>query len=100
MTVPFAAKAPIAEAIPNAFLGVPMPEIELLPAPWLKRGRRFDWLYKRIVKSHPKNLGEFYRCKINGQTLPSAWRMQSSEPRSALPFFQPGSPSQKATSQC
>jgi Restriction endonuclease len=37
-------EGPIAEAFPNAFLGVLMPEAELLAAPKLKRGRRFDWL--------------------------------------------------------
>jgi hypothetical protein len=39
------------EAFPNAFLGVLMPEVELLTAPKLKRGRRFDWLYDRMVTS-------------------------------------------------
>ena len=39
------------EAFPNAFLGVLIPEVELLPAPKLKRGRRFDWLYKEMVAS-------------------------------------------------
>ena len=33
----------------NAFLGVLMPEVELLAAPSLKRGRRFDWLYEQLV---------------------------------------------------
>ena len=37
------------EAFPNAFLGVLMPEVELLAAPRFKRGRRFDWLYDRMV---------------------------------------------------
>jgi hypothetical protein len=32
------------EAFPNAFLGVLMPEVELLGAPKFQRGRRFDWL--------------------------------------------------------
>jgi hypothetical protein len=32
----------IVEAFPNAFLGVLIPEIDLLSAPKLKRGRRFD----------------------------------------------------------
>jgi len=40
---------PIVEAFPNAFLGVQMPEVELLSIPKLKRGRRFDWLYERMV---------------------------------------------------
>jgi hypothetical protein len=35
---------PIVEAFSNAFLGVLMPELELLAAPRFKRGRRFDWL--------------------------------------------------------
>jgi hypothetical protein len=44
-------KGPIVEAFPNAFLGVLMPEVELLAAPRFKRGRRFDWLYDRMVTS-------------------------------------------------
>jgi hypothetical protein len=40
---------PIVEAFPNAFLGVLMPEVELLAAPRFKRVRRFDWLYERMV---------------------------------------------------
>ena len=42
---------PVVEAFPNAFIGVLMPEEELLCAPRLKRGRRFDWLYERMVTS-------------------------------------------------
>jgi hypothetical protein len=42
-------KGPIVEAFPNAFLGVLMPEVELVAAPRFKRGRRFDWLYERMV---------------------------------------------------
>ena len=42
----------------NAFLGVLMPEVELLAAPRLKRGRRFDWLYDRKAGiGHVKKLG-------------------------------------------
>jgi hypothetical protein len=37
------------EAFPNAFLGVLTPEDELLSAPKLKRGWRFDWLHQRTV---------------------------------------------------
>jgi hypothetical protein len=44
-------EGPIVEAFPNAFLGVLMPEVELLAAPKFKRGRRFDWLYERMVFS-------------------------------------------------
>src|SRR5262245_43802601 len=33
----------------NAFLAVLISEVELLSAPRLKRGRRFDWLYERIA---------------------------------------------------
>jgi hypothetical protein len=40
---------PIVEAFPNAFLAVLIPEVELLSAPKLKRGRRFDWLYEQIA---------------------------------------------------
>jgi hypothetical protein len=42
-------KGPIVEAFPNAFLGVLMPEVELLAAPKFKRGRRFDWSYDKMV---------------------------------------------------
>jgi hypothetical protein len=42
-------KGPIVEAFPNTFLGVLMPEVELLAAPKFKRGRRFDWLYDQMV---------------------------------------------------
>ena len=42
-------EGPIVEAFPNAFLGVLMSEDELKLAPKLKHGRRFDWLYKRMV---------------------------------------------------
>ena len=42
-------EGPIVEAFPNAFLGVLMPEVELLAAPRFKRGRRFDWLYEQMV---------------------------------------------------
>jgi len=31
------------------FLGVLTPEVELLSAPKLKRGRRFDWLYEQMA---------------------------------------------------
>jgi hypothetical protein len=44
-------EGPIVEAFPNAFLGVLMPEFELLAAPKFERGRRFDWLYERMVTS-------------------------------------------------
>jgi hypothetical protein len=40
---------PIVEAFPNAFLAVLIPEVELLSAPKLKRGGRFDWLYDQIA---------------------------------------------------
>jgi len=40
---------PIVEAFPNGFLGVLMPQEELVCAPKFRRGRRFDWLYERIV---------------------------------------------------
>jgi hypothetical protein len=42
-------EGPIVEAFPNAFLGVLMPEIELLAPPKFKRGHRFDWLYDQMV---------------------------------------------------
>jgi hypothetical protein len=40
---------PIVEAFPNAFLAMLIPEVELLSAPKLKRGRRFDWLYEQTA---------------------------------------------------
>ena len=42
-------RGPIVEAFPNAFLAVLTGEAELLSAPKLKRGRRFDWLYDQIA---------------------------------------------------
>jgi hypothetical protein len=42
-------EGPIVEAFPNAFLGVLMPEVEMLTASQFKRGHRFDWLYDRMV---------------------------------------------------
>jgi hypothetical protein len=40
---------PVVEAFPNAFLGVMTPERELSEAPKLERGKRFDWLYDKVV---------------------------------------------------
>ncbi|MGH6826023.1 DUF429 domain-containing protein [Methyloceanibacter sp.] len=40
---------PLVEAFPNAFLGVLTPEGDLSGAPKLKRGKRFDWLYEKVV---------------------------------------------------
>jgi hypothetical protein len=40
---------PIVEAFPNESLGLLTPEDELLSASRLKRGRRFDWLYERMI---------------------------------------------------
>jgi hypothetical protein len=42
-------RGPIVEAFPNAFLAVLTGEAELLSAPKLKRGRRFDWLCDQIA---------------------------------------------------
>jgi len=42
-------RGPIVEAFPNAFLAVLTPDTELLSAPKLKRGRRFDWLYEQTA---------------------------------------------------
>jgi hypothetical protein len=42
-------EGPVVEAFPNAFLGVLMPEAEMLAVPRLKRGHRFDWLYDQMV---------------------------------------------------
>ena len=69
--VPVSRNGAIVEAFPNGFLGVLMPEEELLSAPRLKRGRRFDWLYERMATSGrlesvlSKSLElpqEFWRC--------------------------------------
>ena len=67
---------PIVEAFPNAFLAVLISEVELPSAPKLKRGRRFDWLYKQIATTGrlelilSKNLDmpdEFWhRAKVSG----------------------------------
>jgi hypothetical protein len=40
---------PIVEAFPNAFLAVLLPEPEMLRMPKLRRGKRFGWLYERVV---------------------------------------------------
>ena len=40
----------IVEAFPNAFLAVLLPE-ERFPAPKLKRGQRFDWLYDEALSA-------------------------------------------------
>jgi hypothetical protein len=42
---------PVVEAFPNAFLGVLTPEADFLSAPRFGRGRRFDWLYERVVST-------------------------------------------------
>jgi len=56
---------PIVEAFPNGFLGILMPDEELLRAPKLRRGRRFDWLYERIVMT-----GRLESVLSNGLELP------------------------------
>jgi hypothetical protein len=43
-------RGPIVEAFPNAFLGVLLPESRF-PAPKLKRGHRFDWLYGQALEA-------------------------------------------------
>ena len=63
------------EAFPNAFLGVLMPEVELLAAPKLKRGRRFDWLYEQVAKQ-----GSWNRCCQRPLDLPDVvWHRLRSE---------------------
>lgn len=42
-------EANIFEAFPNAFLGVALPEEDFVPAPKVKRGGKFDWLYGRWI---------------------------------------------------
>jgi hypothetical protein len=63
------------EAFPNGFLGVLMSEEELRSAPSLKRGRRFDWLYDRMVTG-----GGFESVLSKSLELPQeVWRRLSSE---------------------
>jgi hypothetical protein len=65
----------IVEAFPNGFLGVLTPEEELLLAPKLKRGRRFDWLYECVVTT-----GRLESLLSKSLELPSAvWRCLRSE---------------------
>jgi hypothetical protein len=52
-------EGPIVEAFPNAFLGVLTPEVDMLSELKLKRGRRFDWLYERMVTSGKIRIGTF-----------------------------------------
>jgi|ERR1700674_1109531 hypothetical protein len=66
---------PIVEAFPNAFLGVLTPEGELLSAPRLRRGRRFDWLYDQLVAT-----GRLEAKLSKWLELPNEiWRRLSSE---------------------
>jgi hypothetical protein len=68
-------EGPIAEAFPNAFLGVLMPEAELLAAPKLKCGRRFDWLYEQVVTT-----GRLESLLSKGLNLPEVvWQGLRSE---------------------
>jgi hypothetical protein len=57
----------IVEAIPNASLGVLTPEIELLSAPRLKRGQRFDWLYEQMVRQLPEHSGPEHVVEWDGK---------------------------------
>jgi hypothetical protein len=73
--VPVSRSGSIVEAFPNGFLGVLMTEEELLSAPRLKRGRRFDWLYERMVAS-----GRLESVLSKHLELPQeVWRRLSSE---------------------
>ena len=66
---------PIVEAFPNAFLGVLMPEEELVSAPTLRRGRRFDWLYEQAVMT-----GRLESMLSKSLQLPDeVWRSLGSE---------------------
>jgi hypothetical protein len=66
---------PVVEAFPNAFLGVLMPEVELLAVPRLKRGHRFDWLYEKIVAT-----GRLESLLSKGLDLPNeVWERLRSE---------------------
>jgi hypothetical protein len=52
-----------------------MPEEELLSAPRLKRGRRFDWLYERMVTT-----GRLESVLSKSLELPAeVWRRLNSE---------------------
>ena len=42
---------PIIEAFPNAFLAVLLPDHVFAAATKLRRGRRFDWLYERVLEN-------------------------------------------------
>jgi hypothetical protein len=73
--VPVSRSGSIVDAFPNGFLGVLMPEEELLSAPRLKRRRRFDWLYERLVAS-----GRLESVLSKNLELPQeVWRRLSSE---------------------
>jgi hypothetical protein len=66
---------PIVEALPNVFLGVLMPEEELVSGPKLKRGRRFDWLYDQVVTT-----GRLGSMLSKGLQLPDeVWHLLGSE---------------------
>jgi hypothetical protein len=67
---------PIVEAFPNAFLAVLMPEDEFCSSPKLKRGKRFDWLYKRAVVNN-----EYVKSSLSTAiNLPDeVWRQLSVE---------------------
>ena len=66
---------PIVEAFPNAFLAVLLPEEEFQSATKLRRGQRFDWLYKRAVETG--RLGSTLSKELD---LPGeVWRRLSAE---------------------
>ena len=68
-------EGPVVEAFPNAFLGVLMPEAEMLAVPRLKRGYRFDWLYDQMVAT-----GRLESLLSKGLDLPDeVWQRLRSE---------------------
>ena len=58
----------IVEAFPNAFLAVLLPE-HRFPAPKLKRGRRFSWLYDKALES-----GGLQSAFLNAELPDEVWQ--------------------------
>ena len=56
--------APIVEAFPNAFLGVVVPDDDYLTPTKIKRGGKFDWLYKRWIHQ------SLFRSVVRAAQLP------------------------------
>jgi hypothetical protein len=63
----------VVEAFPNAFLAVLLPESRF-PAPKLKRGKRFNWLYDRALE-----LGGLQSAVLNAGLPDEIWRRLEKE---------------------